>query len=367
MKRALTLAARGKGGTSPNPAVGAVVVRGRRIIAEGWHKKAGEPHAERIALEKAGVKAKGATLYVTLEPCCHHGKTPPCTDIIIQSGVSRVVTAVRDPFKKVSGKGIRILKQAGVEVIENVLREDAARLNEDFFTFHRYKRPFVTLKWAMSLDGRTSTDTAHSKWITSEKSRRYSHKLRSRYDAIVAGIGTVLADNPRLTVRLPRYRGRQPLRVILDPRLETPENAALFEDPSGIILAAGKRAARRSEHKHILKKKGAKILPIPLKNGSLSIIPLLRELYNKGVQSLYVEGGRRVAGSFFKSGYVDKIIVFMAPKIIGGIQATSPLIFKGPAETPRMGLLENIKTRRIDDDILIEGYVREDFRKKELT
>jgi diaminohydroxyphosphoribosylaminopyrimidine deaminase/5-amino-6-(5-phosphoribosylamino)uracil reductase len=339
--------------------VGAVLVRGHEVIAEAYHSRAGEDHAERKALNKAGSLARGATLYVTLEPCCHFGKTPPCTEIIITSGVSRVVAAVRDPFPRVAGKGFRSLKKAGIDVMEGVLQDQARRLNEAFFTFHEQKRPFVTLKWAMSLDGRTSTDSGLSKWITGDKARSYAHKLRSWHDAIAVGVNTVLLDDPRLTVRLPGFTTRQPCCVILDTRLRTPPQSALFREPHRVIIACGllkgKALLQRAGRIESL---GASLLQIPLRDQYLDIHSLLQSLYTEGIQSLLVEGGRHVAGSFIQSRMVDKLMVFIAPKMLGGLFATSPALFPGFGKVTDALELDEFRITRPGPDILLEGYVK---------
>jgi diaminohydroxyphosphoribosylaminopyrimidine deaminase / 5-amino-6-(5-phosphoribosylamino)uracil reductase len=359
MDTGLRLASRARGLTSPNPMVGAVLVKNDHIIAKAFHRRAGEDHAERAALKKAGIEAEGSTLYVTLEPCCHYGKTPPCTDIIIESGVKKVIVAVRDPFPEVSGKGIELLKKAGIEVEENVLSHKARRLNEAFFTYHEKKRPFITLKWAMSLDGRCSTDNSDSIWITSPESRRYSHKLRGYHDAVVAGIGTILTDDPRFTVRIPGYRGKQPSCIILDTNLRTPAGAKIFNEDHKVYIACGKLKNSADKKKAIeLKSRGARILTVKKgKDGKIDISALLQELYKEGIQSIYVEGGRNVAGAFFKSGYTDKISAFTAPVIIGGKLCTSPLLFDGPETVKNCIKLEECRIQRIGPDFLIEGYI----------
>lgn len=356
MRRALELAAQARGQTSPNPMVGAVLVKNNKIIAEGWHQKAGEDHAERAALKKAGESARGATLYVTLEPCCHYGKTPPCTDIIIESGVSRVVAAVRDPFPKVSGEGFNILNKAGIQVVEGVLQKEARRLNEVFFTVHEKNRPFVMLKWAMSLDGRTSNDFGHSKWITSEESRKFAHILRSNYDAILVGAGTVIADNPKLTVRLPDFNRPQPACVVLDPGLDIPTSAALLkEDHKIYIVSSPIEGARMIKIADKLRQKGAEIISIDAQNEKFHIPSVLKELLQVGIQSIFVEGGRRVAGSFLEADVVDKIGAFIAPKIIGGFAPASPLICNTSCSKD-FHPLKDVTIKCIGLDVYIEAY-----------
>jgi len=337
--------------------VGAVLVKNSRIIAEGYHHRAGEDHAERIVLKKAGHSAKNATLYTNLEPCCHWGRTPPCTDIILESGIRRVVSAVRDPFPGVCGRGLRILRDAGVEVTEGVLKNEARRLNEVFFTFHEKKRPFVMLKWAMSLDGRTSTDSGQSKWISSEASRRMAHRMRSWYDGIVVGAGTVLMDNPQLTVRLTGYKRRQPVCIILDATFRTPPDAALFRAERRVIIAGGavKDAAIRKRALR-LETQGAEIIILPVRDGLVDIPSLMQKLYKMGLQSIFVEGGRHVAGSFFKAGMVDKLGVFLSPRIIGGLKPASPLLFKGPLSIKDCPDFTIDKIKCSGTDFYLEAY-----------
>jgi len=356
MKRALLLAARARGKTLPNPMVGAVLVRRGKIIQEGWHRRAGEEHAERKVLLKAGTAARGATLFVTLEPCCHFGKTPPCTDIILESGVARVVVAARDPFPLVSGKGIKILRRAGLDVKTGVLEQESRRLNEAFFTYHEKKRPFITIKWAMSMDGRTSTDTGSSMWITGPEARRYSHRLRGFHAAVSVGIGTILVDNPRLSVRSTPCI-RQPDCVIIDPELRTPPWAAVLQESHRVFIACGSLSSpQRSRRASLLKSVGAIILPLKERSGEIPIRLLLKKLHEKGIQSLYIEGGRKLAGRFLRTGMVDKFALFMAPRIIGGIGVTSPLVFQGPDTIKDCPEIRIVRSRRFGRDYYFEAY-----------
>lgn len=357
MKRALNLAGRARGQTSPNPLVGAVLVKKGQIVSEAYHSRAGEKHAERIAIENAGASARDSTLYLTLEPCCHYGKTPPCTDLIIQSGVSRVVSAVKDPFPKVSGKGFHILKKAGVQVDVGLLDEESRILNEAFFTYHEKKRPFVMVKWAMSLDGRTSTDSGHSKWITGPKARMLAHRLRSYHDAICVGVNTIIMDNPLLTVRLPRYKGKQPACVILDESLRTPPEAALFLHSHKVYIVSGHlKGNALIDRAKKLESKGARLIQVNLYEKRIDIPSLMKTLYREKIQSVFVEGGRMVTGSFFQTGMVDKIGVFIAPKIIGGKFPTSPVICPGIAKVKEESDLFPWRTKRLGPDLYLEGY-----------
>ncbi|MBN1900515.1 bifunctional diaminohydroxyphosphoribosylaminopyrimidine deaminase/5-amino-6-(5-phosphoribosylamino)uracil reductase RibD [Candidatus Sumerlaeota bacterium] len=357
MKRALKLAEQARGQTSPNPMVGAVLVKKGRILAEDYHHRAGEKHAERIVLEKAGSNARGATLFVTLEPCCHFGKTPPCTDIIIQSGVSRVVFAVQDPFPQVSGKGDRILKKAGIAVESGLLEAEARQLNEAFFTYYQKKRPFIMLKWAMSLDGRVSTDSGNSKWITGVEARRMAHRLRSWHDALCVGINTILTDDPQLTVRLSGYKEKQPSCVILDESLRTPVDAAIFRSDHKIYIFSGPiKGSPLSRRAQKLASRGALLFQTGLHRGWIDIHSLLEALHRENIQSLFVEGGRSVSGSFWEAGMADKLGIFIAPKIIGGRKVASPVLCNGILQMKDAPDLGPCKIKRFGADIYLEAY-----------
>lgn len=358
MNRALELSLRASGQTSPNPMVGAVVVKNGNIIAEAFHEKAGGDHAERAALKTAGAEAAGSTLYVSLEPCCHKGKTPPCTDIIIQSGIKKVVAACLDPFPHVQGRGVEILRKAGIEVETGLLEKKARRINETFFCYHEKRRPFIILKWAMTLDGRTSTDNGQSKWITSEKSRLNVHSQRSLVDAILVGSGTVLKDNPRLDVRLPDYTGPHPCKIILAPDLDLPVNLNVFKSGGKVLIYHGESEDNEFKNRaDRLKEAGAEIVALPLSNGKLEIKSLLRSMYDKQIQSVLVEGGRITAGMFMQAHAVDKITAYISPRIIGGRKATSPLIYDGVATVNLGPFLKDVVFKQFDSDIYLDGYV----------
>ncbi len=357
MRRAIELASRARGMTSPNPMVGAVIVKGGNIIGEGYHHETGRPHAEIEALKQAGSSAHGASMFVTLEPCCHHGRTPPCVDAIIEAGIKRVVVATRDPNPLVNGKGLRRLKQAGITTDSGLLKKEAEELNEFFFTYHRKQRPFIILKWAMSLDGKSSTDSGESKWITNKQSREYVHRLRSRVDAILIGAGTLIHDDPLLNVRLKRYRGRQPRRIILDYNLEIHDRFKCCDPSTGgatLIVTHNRAPSKKIES---LKRRGAEVVTLKGKNGRIEIESLMELLYNEQLQSLLVEGGRRVAGYFLSSGMVDKIVAFIAPLIIGGKKPTAPIICNSVPSMELAIRLEKIQIHRFKDDICFEGYV----------
>jgi len=354
IRRALSLAARAYGRTSPNPMVGAVIVKGTRIIAEGYHKKAGTPHAEAIALEKAGARARGATLYVSLEPCCHRDKrTPPCTEKIISAGIRKVVIAMQDPNPKVGGKGIEELRRAGVEVMSGILEGRAQTLNEYYSRYITTGRPFVVLKTAMTLDGKIATPEGESKWITGEKARREVHKLRGGVDAILTAIGTVKADDPSLTCRTGRYKS--PLRIIIDPRLDISPDAKVFCMPPDTIIVT--RTASNTRKKNLLRKMGAKILEHTGERADLAA--LMKEMGKSGIMSVLIEGGSSLNASALESGIVNKVMFFIAPKIIGG-KESFPVVgghaYRSLAQAYRVS---DTVIKKFGDDILIAGYVKE--------
>jgi len=358
MRRALELAALGRGKTSPNPLVGAVVVKDGVIVGEGYHKKAGTPHAEVIALQEAGARAKGADLYVNLEPCCHYGRTPPCTKAIIEAGVKRVVVACEDPNPLVAGKGIEILRQAGIAVEVGVLEEEARRLNEVFFKFITTRRPFVTLKVAMSLDGKIATFTGDSKWITGEQARRYAHQMRAEHDAVMVGIGTVLADDPLLTVRLPG-ESKQPWRVIVDSRLRIPleSRIALTSDKFPTIVATVQHQGSR-ERKKLLEERGIEVWELPADHGRVDLDALLEELGRKEITSVLLEGGAMLNASALEAGVVDKFVIFVAPKIIGGSRAPGPIGGPGVERIEDAWLVSDLEFSRVGEDLMITCYPR---------
>ncbi|WP_448587647.1 bifunctional diaminohydroxyphosphoribosylaminopyrimidine deaminase/5-amino-6-(5-phosphoribosylamino)uracil reductase RibD [Thermocrinis sp.] len=314
MEIALQLARERKGLTHPNPTVGCVIVKDGKIIAQANHEKAGKPHAEAKALEIAGKEAEGSTLYVTLEPCTHWGRTPPCTDAIIKAKVKRVVIATLDPNPLVSGKGAEKLRQAGIEVRVGVLEDQAKRLNEDFFTYITKKRPYITLKFAQSIDGSLATKSFHSKWISSEESRKHAHRLRSEATAILVGINTVLRDDPRLTVRAFEWE-RNPHRIVLDPKLKIPMDCHLVKDKEAKTIVI--TASENKEKIKALEDEGVEVLLAEYQEGMLNLREVLRELYFKEVMHLLVEGGARTLTGFLKEGFYDKLCVFVAPMVIG--------------------------------------------------
>ncbi|KAF0185810.1 MAG: diaminohydroxyphosphoribosylaminopyrimidine deaminase [Nitrospirae bacterium] len=355
MLHALRLAARARGKTSPNPMVGAVLVKSGRIIAEDYHKKAGESHAEALAIQSAGTAARNATLYVTLEPCCHTDKrTPPCTKAIISAGIKKVVVAMEDPNPKVAGKGITELRDHGVEVIVGVAEQSAQRLNESYMKFIASRLPFVVLKAAMTLDGKIATPDGESKWITGEKARRCVHQLRSSVDAIVTAIGTVAADNPQLTARI--RGGRNPMRVVLDPNLETPLSFHVCTVPPATLFVVREQARKLYADKAgLLSARGIEV--ISYSGDRLDLAWLMSLLGGRGITSVLIEGGSSLNASAFQAGIVDKVIFFVAPKIIGGAQSLTPVGGVSFRAMSSPYLIERMRARKIGGDIMIEGYV----------
>jgi diaminohydroxyphosphoribosylaminopyrimidine deaminase/5-amino-6-(5-phosphoribosylamino)uracil reductase len=353
---ALELAARARGRTSPNPMVGAVVVKEGKIIGRGYHLKAGTPHAEIHALKEAGAAAGGAELYVTLEPCCHHGRTGPCTTAVINAGVSRVVLAMTDPNPLVAGEGIRQLESAGIEVISGVMEKEARDLNEVFVKYITTRQPFVIAKAAVSLDGKIATRSGKSKWITGEKAREYGHQLRDWYDAIIVGIGTVLADDPSLTARLPSG-GHDPVRIILDSRASIPLNARVLTQQSEAPTVIASTSGAPADKVAALRQGGAEVL-IVNEGSKVDLGELMKLLGGRGIASVLIEGGAGVHGSAFSAQIVDKVAWFIAPKIIGGQDAPGPVGGMGAENLSEAAGLERVKVQLLGPDILVEGYLK---------
>ncbi|OAT81835.1 bifunctional diaminohydroxyphosphoribosylaminopyrimidine deaminase/5-amino-6-(5-phosphoribosylamino)uracil reductase RibD [Desulfotomaculum copahuensis] len=358
MQMALDLARRGLGRTSPNPAVGAVLVKDGRVVGRGYHARAGTPHAEIHALREAGAQARGSALYVTLEPCCHHGRTGPCTEAVIEAGVTRVVAAMTDPNPLVAGRGLERLRRAGIEVVAGVCEAEARRLNEVFIKYITTGLPFVVLKAAMSLDGRIATRTGHAQWITGPAARAAGHVLRDRYDAILAGVNTVLADDPSLTTRLADGRGRDPVRVILDSRARTPPGARVIKQQSSAPTLVAVTPDAPAERVAALKSAGAEVLMLPGDGGRVDLRTLLTELARRELTGVLVEGGGEVHASFLSAGLADKVVWFIAPLIIGGRQAPGPVGGDGPATLDGAVGLEQMTLTRYGEDYCLEGYVR---------
>lgn len=354
MRQALSIARFAEGRTSPNPMVGAVVVRDGRVVGQGWHRKAGTPHAEVHALRQADALASGADLYVTLEPCSHYGRTPPCAKAIIDAGVKRVVVAMTDPNPLVAGKGVAMLRQAGIEVIEDVLLDEAERLNEVFLKWIAHNTPFIVLKTAMTLDGKIATATGDSQWITGAAARRLVHEMRDIYDGILVGVGTVLADNPSLTARLDGGRGKNPLRIVVDSEARIPLTANLITDHAATtVIAVTSRAP--SEKIKALETAGAEVL-IVNDSGQVDLRRLFQLLGKQNITSVFVEGGAAINGTLLRERLIDKIHVFIAPKLVGGKTAPSPVGGKGIDALQDALRLRDVAVRMIGGDILISGY-----------
>lgn len=365
MRRALELAQRGMGFTSPNPMVGAVIVRDGRMIGEGWHKKYGELHAERTAFaycDENGIDCTGADMYVTLEPCCHHGKQPPCTDAIIEHGIKRVFIGSADPNPMVSGKGVKILREHGIEVVEDVLREECDAINEIFFHWITHNFPFVTVKYAMTLDGKIACYTGESKWITGEEARLDVQRERLRHSAIMAGIGTVLADDPLLTCRL--ENGRDPVRIICDSQLRIPLESKIVQTAKEVptIIATTnydkKNDHEKNEKRHILEEMGCKIISTKDDCRHVHLYTLMLRLRDMDIDSILVEGGGELIEDMFRRELVNKVKAYIAPKIFGGRDAKTPVEGMGVPSPDHAYKIEDTRIQRIGDDFLIEGTVR---------
>ena len=359
MARALELAAQARGRTSPNPMVGAVVVAGGEVLGEGYHARAGEPHAETIALAAAGEAARGADLYVTLEPCAHQGRTPPCADAIIAAGVARVFAAMRDPNPLVHGRGVERLRAAGVKVSIGLLGEDAARLNEVYCRHVTTGLPHVTLKIGMSLDGKTATRSGDARWITGEESRRRVHELRNVTDAVLVGIGTILADDPDLTTRLPGAACRHPDRVVIDSHLRIPNKARVLahRNKGRTILVAGPNAPEARVRE--LRELGAEVLVVDGGERRVELQAVMARLAAQGITSVLVEGGSEVAASCLEAGVVDKLVFFIAPLIIGGREAPPVIGGRGAGPLADALRLRGLRWSASGEDLMVEAHLRE--------
>ena len=357
MRRVLELAGRARGRTSPNPMVGAVVVRDGRVIGEGFHAYAGADHAEHVALREAQGGAVGATLYVNLEPCCHYGRTPPCVQGILAAKVARVVAACEDPNPAVCGKGFAALRAAGITVDVGVLAAEAQQLNEAFFTFIRTGRPFVTMKTAASLDGKIATRTGESRWITGEKARLRVHQYRNEVDGVLVGIGTVLRDDPLLTTRLGIADQRDPARVIVDNLARLPLRAKVINRASTAptILAVSEMAPRARLDS--LEREGVQILMVEGSPRRVSLARLMEALGKHGFLSVMIEGGAEINASALQEGIVDKLLLFLAPLLMGGKAAPSAVGGAGVETLGQAVRLHELRLERLEEDLLIEGYV----------
>ena len=357
MLLAIELAKQGEGHTSPNPLVGAIVEKNGKIIGAGYHEKYGEPHAERNAIANCIEDPEGATIYVTLEPCCHHGKQPPCTEAIVAAGIKRVVVGSRDPNPMVSGKGNEFLRNHGIEVIEDFLKDQCDVINKPFFHYIMTKRPYVVMKYAMTLDGKIAAYTGESKWVTGEESRNHVHNLRNRYKGIMVGVGTVLEDDPELTCRIDG--GVNPVRIICDTNLRTPLDCKIVATadkvPTIIVAGQGEEVKDKSD---AYISKGCQVVMVPKKDGHVDIDAMLDKLGQMEIDSILLEGGGTLNWTFVKEGLVNRVATYVAPKIFGGAEAKSPVEgqgFPNPAESLQ---LEIVNISDMGEDILIESEVR---------
>lgn len=357
MARALELAERGRPTASPNPMVGCVVVQGDAVVGEGWHERPGTPHAEIHALNGAGDAARGATVYVTLEPCDHHGRTPPCSEALVRAGVARVVVATEDPDPRVDGRGLERLRAAGIDVVVGVMRREAEAQNEAFRVSRTYGRPFVLYKTATTLDGKIATRTGQSRWISDEASRERVQRWRHELDAVAVGIETVLADDPRLTARIPG--GRAPLKVVFDSSARTPADAALFREddrgrPARVLVVVGPDAPE--SRRATLRRAGAEVVEPAAAEGRPSVTAALRALTEREVGSVLLEGGGTLAWSFFEAGVVDRVAWFIAPKLVGGTGA-GPLAGVGVPTLDEAIRLEEVRTEPSGVDLLVTARI----------
>lgn len=356
MARALELARLGEGRTRPNPAVGAVIVRDGEVVGEGYHPQAGEPHAEIFALRQAGVKAHGAELFVTLEPCTHHGRTGPCAEAVLAAGIRRVCIGAVDPNPRVAGRGVARLQECGVEVCVGILDDECRRLIAPFAKHITTGLPFVVLKSAMTLDGRTATVAGDSRWITGTDSRSWVHQLRDRMDAVMVGIGTLLRDDPLLTTRLPEG-GRDAARIIVDSRLRIPDTAAIFGVDSTAPTIIATTSAAPADKIARLEARGAQVIVAADGEGGVDLRDLLRRLGASGIQSILLEGGNILNASALQAGLIDRAMVFIAPLLLGSGEAPGIFAGRGPERLADALRLSGVRVRRFGDDTLIEGEV----------
>lgn len=357
MKRAIELSLLGKGYTNPNPLVGAVIVKNDKVIAEGFHEVYGGPHAEVNAFKNATADPKGGTMYVTLEPCSHYGKTPPCANAIVEKGIARVVIGMKDPNPLVSGKGIEILEKNGIHVTSGILEDEIGRINEIFIKYITSQNPFCILKTAMTLDGKIATASGDSKWITNEASRRYVHELRHQVAAIMVGVNTVLVDDPMLTTRLENKEGMDPIRIIVDTRGRIPLESKVLYGESKAKTIVATTELMDSEKIKDLQALGAEVIITPLKEDKVDLADLMRQLGEMKIDSVLIEGGSTLNYSALDEGIVDKVITFIAPKIIGGKSAKTPVGGEGLSKINHAFILKDIKITRFDEDMMIEGYL----------
>lgn len=360
MKRAIKLSKMGIGTVNPNPLVGAVIVKDGRIIGEGYHKRYGGPHAEINALYSAWEDVKGGTMYVTLEPCSHYGKTPPCANAIIKKGISKVIIGMKDPNPLVAGRGIKILTEHGIKVVAGVLEKEIVKINEIFVHYITTNKPFCILKTAMTLDGKIATALGDSKWISNKQSRKFVHEIRHQVSAIMVGIGTVLADDPSLTTRLGNREGIDSLRIIVDSTAKIPLEAKVLhlQSKAKTLIATTKKA--KAEKIKALENLGIEVVITPLKEGKVDLKFLMDYLGKRGIDSVLIEGGATLNFNALKESIVDKVITLIAPKIIGGEKAKTPVGGKGKDYIKDAFLLENMNLKFFGEDFMIEAYMKKE-------
>lgn len=358
MKLALELAEKGRGAVAPNPMVGAVIVKDGRIIGSGYHEKIGEGHAEVNAFRSATEDVAGATIYVTLEPCSHYGKTPPCADKIIEKKIARVVIAALDPNPLVSGRGVKKILDAGIEVVTGVLADESIRLNEVFMKYIVKKEPFVVMKVAMSLDGKIATRTGESKWITGEPAREQVHRLRSALSGIMVGVQTVIADDPQLTARIPN--GKNPVRIIVDSTLRIPLDANVLKNQDLAKTIIGTTAKADREKAALLEQAGIELVTVPEKDGTTDLSALMKILGESGIDSILLEGGATLNFAALDAGIVDKVQIYIAPKLIGGSTSKTPVGGKGIDKLSDAFKVKELTATLVGQDVLLEGYIAKD-------
>jgi diaminohydroxyphosphoribosylaminopyrimidine deaminase/5-amino-6-(5-phosphoribosylamino)uracil reductase len=356
MQATLELAAKGRGMVEPNPMVGAVVVKDGKVVGQGLHQRFGGPHAEVNALDEAGSLSRGATLYVSLEPCAHHGKTPPCTERVVKAGVDRVVLAVMDPNPETSGRGVEGLKKAGIKVVVGVLEDAARKLNAPFFKLMTVGMPYVIAKWAMTLDGKSATRTGDSRWVSSQESREYVHKVRSQVDAVMIGMGTMLRDDPLLTCRHPDG-GRNPKRIVVDARARLPLDSQLVRTISEAELLVTTTHHSPEERRERLSKAGCRLIVVDGTESKVNLRELMKVLGAEHVTNVFVDGGGTLTASLLEEGLVDKVMAFIAPKIVGGAGALLPVAGIGVDKMADALVLEDVCMTMCGEDILVECTV----------
>jgi diaminohydroxyphosphoribosylaminopyrimidine deaminase/5-amino-6-(5-phosphoribosylamino)uracil reductase len=359
MRQALALARLAQGQVSPNPAVGAVIVRDGEIVGQGYTQPPGSDHAEIVALKHAGEKARGGVMYVTLEPCCHYGRTPPCTEALIAAGISEVHMAMIDPNPKVSGRGEEALQKEGIKTHVGEHEEEARTINEAYIKYIRTGIPFITAKFASSLDGKIATRTGDSRWISGGESRKYVHYLRYTSDAVMAGANTIIADDPLLTCRYGGTGGavkNRQIRVIIDGLGRTPPTARIFSEPGKVLIAIGETVS--SATKNALARAGAELIEFPARGGKIQMAAILEVLGKREITSVMVEGGGLLLGSLFDDGLVDKVVAFIAPMIIGGSRAILSVSGEGVESVADAPRLERVDVEKFGDDVMVSGYVK---------